>query len=150
MFSYVCLHLFPHRLHHRRLSSNIFSKCIRFDACSCARVYVFAKYRFKLVGNPGYESSRNVLGLISLNKNNLSHKNKNLHIHCKNGVLGKDTLQVKPVLRRVYIYAQSHVYKQDVFKCHVFLQDTNSQVMFLCKTLWFCKTHLLKPFLRHV
>ena len=60
------------------------------------------------------------------------------------------TVHVKPVLRRVYIYTQSHVYKQDVFKCHVFLQDTNSQVMFLCKTLWFCKTRLLKPFLRHV
>ena len=56
----------------------------------------------------------------------------------------KKTLHVKPVLRRVYIYTQSHVYKQDVFKCHVFLQDTNSQVMFLCKT------HHLKPFLRHV
>ena len=31
-----------------------------------------------------------------------------------------------------------------------FLQDTNSQVMFLCKTLWFCKIRLLKPVMRHV
>ena len=60
------------------------------------------------------------------------------------------TLHVKPVLRRVYIYTQSHVYKQDVFKCHVFLQDTNSQVMFLYKTLWFSKACPLKPFLRHM
>ena len=60
------------------------------------------------------------------------------------------TLHVKPVLRRVYIYTESHVYKQDMFKCQVFLQNTNSQVMFLSKTLWFCETRLLKSFLRHV
>ena len=27
-----------------------------------------------------------------------------VEVHCNNGVLGKETLQVKPVLRRVYIY----------------------------------------------
>ena len=48
------------------------------------------------------------------------------------------TLHVKPVLRLVHISAQSHVFnKQDMFKCHVFLQGTNLQVMFLCKTLGF-------------
>ena len=78
----------------------------------------------------------------------MSRQNVNLCIviiqfHCKNRVLGK-------VLRRVYIYTQCHIYKQDVFKYYVFLQDKNSQVIFLCRTLWFCKTHLLKPFLRHV
>ena len=49
------------------------------------------------------------------------------------------TLQVKPVLRRVYIYAQSHVYKQDMLKCHVFLQDTNSQVMFYARHFGFVR-----------
>ena len=60
------------------------------------------------------------------------------------------TLHVKPVLRRVYIYTQSHVFKQDMLKCHVFMQDTNSQVMFFMQDTLFCKTRLLKPFLRHV